>query len=138
MQNPTQLMILPLPCGGTVTPKTALAWLRDEFPHFHTAMYNVAALGPTQDIRDAANFLGIDLATAHEACVRAITTRTSQSFEQDQSLGDWDYYILSLAKMGAGRQVMNGSEGGFEWAFDELAEELVRRLKSHGNEGAPL
>ena len=127
--EPTELAILPLPVGGTVTPRTALAWLRDDFQRFHTVAWNVGAEGSTQDIRTAACFLSLDLGMAHKACIRAIETETPQAFQRDDDPKEWDIRTLYLARLCAARHVMLHSTGPFEWAFDELAEELVRRLE---------
>ena len=128
--EPTELAILPLPVGGTVTPRTALAWLRDDFQHFHTVAWNVGAEGPTQDIRNAAALLSLDLGMAHKACIRVIETEMPQAFERDDDPKEWDIRTLYLARVCAARHVMSHSTGPFEWAFNELAEELVRRLES--------
>jgi hypothetical protein len=128
--EPTRLMILPLPgLGGVVTRETALIWLRDDFPHFHTVSCNVGAEGADRDTRNAAMFLSLDLAMAHEACIRAIETGTPQSFERDDDPRERDVRTQYLARICGARHVMNHSTGPFEGAFDELAEELARRLE---------
>ena len=132
--EPTKLMMLPLPKGGTVTPKTALAWLRWEFDPFLTVVFNIASEGANPEIRDSAHMLGLDLKQAHKACIRAIETGASQGFERDDDPSEWPDRSRHLALVCASRHVMNHSTGTFEWAFDELAEELARRLGGNVDE----
>ena len=43
MSDLAALSILPLPCGGRVSPEAALEWLREDYPAFQCVAINVAA-----------------------------------------------------------------------------------------------
>jgi hypothetical protein len=59
-----------------------------------------------------------------------IATEGVVGFERDDDQAEWDSHTLHLARICGARYVMNHSTGPFEGAFDELAEELARRLEN--------
>lgn len=124
-----RLEILPLPEGGALTPETAREWLAELAPEWLTVLTHGPAEIEDRRTRDAYATLGGDLRTMLEAAVHAMTTGRPVALERDDFAGRAEAALPALARLVASKDVaFRESVGPFEECFQQLAEELARRL----------
>jgi len=118
-----ELDVMPLPAGGQIDPEEALRWLQEDFGPYMT----IVTLAPTgtedKAKRDALSFLAADVRTMVEVSTRAIATQEPQPLYQRDDAETTCF----LARVVTTRESMDHSTGPFEWAYDQLADELARR-----------
>ncbi len=135
MSEPHELIIMPLPEGDSITPEEALRWLEEDLPAYQGVI--ISAVSGTEDPRerDALGFLAIDITTMVKACSEAIRRRRPAEFRrQHLPIGrleyeEWKNDTRTLSRLAATEKATRHSTGPFNWAYDQLATELVHRLE---------
>ncbi len=135
MSEPHKLIIMPLPEGGETSPEEAQRWLEEDFPAYQGVI--IGAVSGTEDTqeRDSLSFLAIDITTMVKACAEAIRRRRPTEFRrQHLPIGrleheEWKNDTRTLSRLVATEKATRHSTGPFNWAYDQLATELVHRLE---------
>jgi hypothetical protein len=126
-----RLLMLPRPCE-VLGRGEAIRWLLEDYPAFNNVAVRVLIDGKAKPLRWGGFLLAEDLQDVVVACGKAISAGGEIRFAEHVYWNSPQHateLLETLAELTTSQHIFDGGSGPFEWAYEELGKELVRRLK---------